>query len=251
MPPLPDPQFEVAVLKMSPPGANQNRAQVRPTGQVDISGAPLNRIIGLAWNLTDGGARVAEDAYLVGPKWLETARIDVTARAFADTNPANLTPTDEDVVRLMLRSLLIQKLQIKWHMEDRPMPGFTMVADNPKMTKGDPARRTRCFEGAAAGSLLAEKQPQFPRLVTCQNITMEQFGQLLPNIANGYTRVAAIDKTGLRVVTISRSTSVRSSNCLGPGPMLALPTQVRRSTQPGGCRCRTRSDGSLVSSWRT
>jgi len=45
---------------------------------------------------------------------------------------------------------------------------------------------------------MAAKPPQFPRLFTCQNITMEQFGQLLPNIANGYTRVAAIDKTGLR-----------------------------------------------------
>ena len=33
MAPLPDPQFEVAVLEMSPPDANQNRVQVRPTGR--------------------------------------------------------------------------------------------------------------------------------------------------------------------------------------------------------------------------
>jgi len=198
MPPLPDPQFEVAVLKMSPPEANQNRAQVRPTGQVDISAAPLNRIIGLAWNLTDGGARVAEDAYLVGPKWLETARIDVTARAFADTNPANLAPTDEDFVRLMLRSLLIEKFQIKWHMEDRPMPAFALVADSPRMTKGDPTKRTRCYEGLPAGSPAAAKPPQFPRLFTCENVSMQQFGQLLPQIASNYTRVNALDKTGLQ-----------------------------------------------------
>jgi uncharacterized protein (TIGR03435 family) len=198
MPPLPDPQFEVAVLKMSPPGANQNRAQVRPTGQVDISAAPLNRIIGLAWNLTDGGARVGEDAYLVGPRWLETARIDVTARAFADTNPANLAPTDEDFVRLMLRSLLIEKLQIKWHMEDRPMPAFAIVADSPKMTRSDPTKRTRCYEGLPAGSPAAAKPPQFPRLFTCQNVSMQQFGQMLPQIASNYTRVNALDKTGLQ-----------------------------------------------------
>ena len=73
-----------------------------------------------------------------------------------------------------------------------------MVADSPKMAKGDPTRRTRCFEGAAAGSAAAAKPPQFPRLITCQNITMAQFGQLLPNIANGYTRVAAVDRTGLQ-----------------------------------------------------
>ena len=190
LPPAPAPQFEVAVLKPSPPEAQQPRAQLMPTGQVNISAGPLNRIIGLAWNLTN-------EQYLVGPKWLETARFDVTARAFATPNPANQAQLDEDLVRLMLRSLLIDKFQIKWHMEDRPMPAFTIVADDLKMAKADPTRRTRCFEGAPPGSPAAAKPPQFPRLVTCQNISMEQFGQLLPNIGGGYTRVPALDKSGL------------------------------------------------------
>jgi uncharacterized protein (TIGR03435 family) len=190
LPPAPAPQFEVAVLKPSPPEAQQPRAQLMPTGQVNVSAAPLNRIIGLAWNLPN-------EQYLVGPKWLETARFDVTARAFATPNPANQAQLDEDVIRLMLRSLIIDKFQIKWHMEDRPMPAFTIVADDPKMAKAEPTRRTRCFEGAPAGSPAAAKPPQFPRLVTCQNVSMEQFGQLLPNIAGGYTRVPALDKSGL------------------------------------------------------
>jgi uncharacterized protein (TIGR03435 family) len=195
MPPLPAPQFEVAVLKMSPPEANQPRAQLRPTGQVDISAAPLYRVFALAWGLPDNGGTVSQ--FVVAPKWTETAKIDVTARAFADTNPANQAGADEDFARLMLRSLLIEKFQIKWHFEDRPVPGFTIVADNPKMTQGDPAKRTRCFEGAPAGSPAAAKPPQFPRLVTCENVSMQQFGQLLPQIAGGYTRVAAVDKSGL------------------------------------------------------
>jgi uncharacterized protein (TIGR03435 family) len=190
LPPAPAPQFEVAVLKPSPPEAQQPRAQLMPTGQVNISAGPLNRIIGLAWNLPS-------EQYLVGPNWLETARFDVTARAFATPNPANQAQLDEDLVRLMLRSLIIDRFQIKWHMEDRPMPAFTIVADDPKLTKADPTRRTRCFEGAPAGSPAAAKPPQFPRLVTCQNVSMEQFGQLLPMIAGGYTRVAALDKSGL------------------------------------------------------
>ena len=193
LPALPAPQFEVAVLKLSPPEATQPRAQLRPTGQVDISAAPLNRVMALAWTLPDG----ALAQFVIAPKWTETARIDVTARAFADTNPANLAQADEDFARLMLRSLLIEKFQIKWHWEDRPIPGFTIVADGPKMAKGDPAKRTRCFEGAPAGSAAAAKPPQFPRLVTCENVSMQQFGQLLPQIAGGYTRVAAADKTGL------------------------------------------------------
>jgi len=193
LPPPPPPRFEVAVLKPTPPEATQPRAQLRPTGQVDISAAPLNRIIGLAWSLPDN--MLAQ--FLVAPKWVDTARFDITARAFADTNPANNAQADEDFARLMLRSLLIEKFQIKWHMEDRPIPGFAIVADSPKMAKGDPTRRTRCFEGLPPGAPATAKPPQFPRLVTCENVSMEQFGQLIPNIAGGYTRVAALDKTGL------------------------------------------------------
>jgi uncharacterized protein (TIGR03435 family) len=150
----------------------------------------LNRIIALAWNLPN-------EQFIVGPKWLETTRVDVTARAFATPNPANQAQLDEDRVRLMLQSLIVDRFQVKWHMEDRPMPAFTIVADSPKMTKGDATKRTRCFEGAPPGSAAAVKPPPFSRLVTCENVSMEQFGQLLPNIAGGYTRVAALDKTGL------------------------------------------------------
>ena len=194
LPPAPAPQFEVAVLKMSPPEANQPRAQLRPTGQVDISAGPLQRVMALAWNLPDNPATLAQ--YVFVPKWVETAKVDVVARAFADTNPANQAQLDDDRIRQMLVSLLVEKFQIKWHWEDRPIPGFTIVADSPKMAKGDPAKRTRCYEGLPAGKTPDPKQYPFPRLVTCENVSMQQFGQLLPQIAGGYTQVAAVDKTG-------------------------------------------------------
>ena len=196
LPPAPVPQFEVSVLKPSPPEAagTPARAQLRPTGQVDISAGPLHRIIGLAWNLPND----PPGPYLVGPKWVETALFDVTGRAFATPNPANQAQLDEDLIRLMLRSLVVDKFQIKWHFEDRPMPAFELVADSPKMAKADPTKRTRCFDGAPAGSPAAAKPPQFPRLVTCQNVSMAQFAQMLPQIAGGYTRVPALDNTGLQ-----------------------------------------------------
>ena len=191
VPPPPPPQFEVAVLKLSPPGAQNPRAQLQPSGAVNISAAPLNRIIGLAWNLPN-------ETFLVAPRSLETILIDVTARAFATPNPENQAQADEDFARLMLRSLLIDKFQIKWHMEDRPMPAFALVAESPKMAKGDPTKRTRCYNGAPPGSAAAAKPQPFARQVTCENVSMEQFGQLLPNIAGGYTRVPALDKTDLQ-----------------------------------------------------
>ena len=77
------------------------------------------------------------------------------------------------------------------------MPAFEMLADGPKMTKADPASRTRCVEGAPSDPAAAAKLPPFARLWTCQNVSMEQFGQLLPTIAGGYTRLPAIDRTRL------------------------------------------------------
>jgi uncharacterized protein (TIGR03435 family) len=185
------PTFEVAEVKPSPPGTDGPiRAQLQPSGQVSATNVPLNLMINLAWDLPN-------PEFIVGPKWLETNRYELIARVYATANPNANVQQDEDIARQMLQALIVERFQMKYHMEDRPMPGFTIRADNPKMTKSDPAKRTRCFEGAPAGSAAAARGPQFGRQVTCQNISMAQFGNWLPSIAGGYTRVPAIDMTGL------------------------------------------------------
>ena len=186
--PAPSPEFEVAAVKMSPPEATQPRAQLLPSGQVTASGIPLNLMITLAWDLPN-------EQYVFGPGFITSTRYDVTGRAFAGA--ANDVQLDEDIIRLMLRALIVERFQLKYRMEDRPMPAFVLKADNPKMTKANPATRTRCFEGAPPGSAAAARPPQFGRQVTCQNITMAQFGAWLPSIAGGYTRLMARDLTGL------------------------------------------------------
>jgi uncharacterized protein (TIGR03435 family) len=191
MPAPPSPTFEVAEVKQSPPGSDgPPRMQLLPTGQVNGNNAPLNRVIQLAWNLPS-------EQFLVGPKWLETNKYEFIARVYANAGPNANVQQDEDIARQMLQALLVERFQIKYHMEDRSMPAFTLKADNPKMTKGDPTKRTRCFEGVPPGSPAAARPPQFGRQVTCQNISMAQFGAWLPSIAGGYTQVPAIDMTGL------------------------------------------------------
>jgi len=191
MPAPPSPTFEVAEVKQSPPGSDgPPRMQLMPTGQVTGSNAPLNRVIQLAWNLPN-------EQSLIGPKWLETNRYEFIARVYANAGANANVQQDEDIARKMLQALLIERFQIKYHMEDRPMPAYNLRADNPKMAKSDPTKRTRCFEGAPPGSPDAARGPQFGRQVTCQNISMAQFGAWLPSIAGGYTQLPAIDMTGL------------------------------------------------------
>ena len=123
------------------------------------------------------------------------------------------------------------------------MPGFVLLADEPKMAKADATKRTRCYDGLPAGATPNPKQYPFPRLVTCENISMEQFAQMLPSIAGGYTQVAALDKTGLTggydfTLNFSPIGQVRGPQpevgatntgaALDPTGALALPDAIRR-----------------------
>lgn len=186
MPAQAPPEFEVAELKPSPPDAQGPRAQILPSGQINASGVPINLMINLAWDLP--GAE-----FIVGPNWLESRRFELIAKAFAGqgTNPE----VDEDLLRQMLQALIVDRFKMKYHMEERPMTAYTLTADKPKVTKSDPSKRTRCVQGVVPTNNLALAQQ--PRQFTCTNVTMAQFGQLIPAFAAGYTRVPVLDKTGL------------------------------------------------------
>jgi uncharacterized protein (TIGR03435 family) len=88
---------------------------------------------------------------------------------------------------------------MKSHIEDRTIEAFTLVAANPHMTKADPLNRTGCKEGPGPdGKDTRIANPVLGRLVHCQNMTMAQFADQLPNLANGYIFTPVLDSTGLK-----------------------------------------------------
>jgi uncharacterized protein (TIGR03435 family) len=184
LPPLPPAEFEVASLKPSPPEATTARARLLPTGQVEFSATPLRQMMHFAWQVP--GAE-----YLVAPNWVESRRYDVVARAYA--TPIAEAWRDGDRLLLMLRQLILDRFKIKYHMENRSVGAFVLTADNPKMTRADPSTRTRCVSTAATG-----RNPVLTRLITCQNVTMAQFAERLPDIANGYVTGPVADMTDVR-----------------------------------------------------
>jgi uncharacterized protein (TIGR03435 family) len=99
----------------------------------------------------------------------------------------------------MLRTLLIERFQIKTHLEDRQLNAYTLTAsEKPRLSKSDPSTRTRCLEGPAPGA--PDPRTRFParnRLITCQNMTTAQFAERLIAWANGYVQIPVLDKTGL------------------------------------------------------
>jgi uncharacterized protein (TIGR03435 family) len=179
-------EFEVAELKPTNPDFRGMRLQIQPGGRVNIAGTPLKFLIQQAWDLTD-------DRLVGAPKWMETDRYDIVAKA--DVAGPEM---DIDDLWPMLRALLVERFKLAVHTEERPATAYTLTAIKPKMKKADPNSRTKYKEGPAAeGKDLRDKNPILSRLITVQNMTMAQFAEKLKTIAPGYIHSPVLDATGL------------------------------------------------------
>jgi uncharacterized protein (TIGR03435 family) len=188
LPPAAPPEFEVANIKPSMPGAPQ-MARIQ-NNRVDAQGLSLKTLVQVAWDITD---ELMADA----PKWMDSANFDVNAKVSTDGS-GNPTQFDIDDLRGMLRVLLAERFQMKTHMETRPVSGYVLTAPKPKLQKADPSNRMGCKEGPGAdGKDPRIANPILSRLLTCQNMTMARFAELLPTLANGYAHTPVLDSTGL------------------------------------------------------
>lgn len=190
--PPPPSEFEVADIKPSRPDAQPN-GRLQPGGRLDLQAIPLKQLIQIAWDITG-------DEMLVGaPKFLDTARFDVIAKAPGVAAGSATNPQiDIDDVRLMLRALLQDRFKLTAHIEDRPVNAYTLLSVKPRLTKADPLGRTGCKEGPApAAKDPRDANPILARLLTCRNMTMAQFGEQLPVLASGYVHTPVADETGL------------------------------------------------------
>ena len=117
------PSFEVASIKPSRPD-NHNLDWDDSPGRVSISGYDLRRLIRAAYGLKSN-AQV-----LGGPKWIDSERFDIVAKA-DDAETAKMQKmSDADWVRersLMLQALLADRFQLKLRPETRVMPIYALV----------------------------------------------------------------------------------------------------------------------------
>lgn len=189
LPPAPPAEFEVADIKPTMPGATGQFARIQ-NGRVDVQGIPLKQLIQIAWDIN------SEDMLAGSSKGLDT-RYDIIAKV-SSAPAAEAQQIDIDVLRQMVRALLIDRFKLKTHTEDRPVASYTLMAAKPKLTKADPSARTSCKEGPAPTARdPRNSNPVLSRLVTCQNMTMAQFADRLPSLASGYIRTPVLDATGI------------------------------------------------------
>src|SRR5262249_10803803 len=127
--PIPPPaDFEVATIKPSSPDARGQNGRMQ-NGRLDIQNFPLKQLIQLAWDIGNN------DDFIVGlPKSADSARYDIAAKASV-RDGVKPDDVDFDTLRGMLKALLIERFDMKAHIEDRPVAAFTMIAKQPKLQK--------------------------------------------------------------------------------------------------------------------
>ncbi len=233
LPPPPPSEFDVAVLTPSKPDAP---FQGRISGnQVNASGMTLKFLIAFAYNLNSNDDELIQNA----PKFINEDRWDILAKAAPEAQaigPDGKPQLDFDLLPHMIQTMLAERFQMKSHFEDRTIDAFTLVATNPKMKKADPLNRTHCKEGPGPdGKDPRIANPILGRLLYCQNMTMAQLADMLPNLANGYVFTPVLDKTGLTDAydfTLSFSTAGQLHSAPPPPP--SSDPNAPRTTDPNG-----------------
>jgi uncharacterized protein (TIGR03435 family) len=224
--------FEVTVIKPSKP---DEQGYGRITGdRIETRAIPLNFLITFGWDLNPNNKESIANA----PKWLDTAKFDILAKA-GDNVPVDKFSSGSlinyEALRSMLRAMLSERFQMKWHMEDRPVTAYTLIAVKPRLTPTlDPTERTRCKEGPGPdGKDPRIASPILNRLLTCQNMTLAQIGDELQHVAGGYIYNPVVDGTGLKG-SYDFTLSFSSADKILPTPAGASDSSDTTSSDPNG-----------------
>jgi uncharacterized protein (TIGR03435 family) len=143
MPATAKPEFVVATIKPSAPGAPRGGYGFR--GQdVTTTNVTVNWLIKFAYNVH---ARQIEG----GAAWLDSAKYDVVGRPDTPGQPSR------DQMKLMLQKLLADRFQLKFHTEKKELPVYAMVVLKTGMkitvSGGDPNAFQQIGFGQGPGTL--------------------------------------------------------------------------------------------------
>jgi uncharacterized protein (TIGR03435 family) len=192
------PTFEAASVKVNKAGG-PFQLFFQPGGRFRATNVTLKMLIGAAY----GTPQPLPDFQLEGgPKWMDSDRFDVIAKAAGDPQPGPNGPPPE--MFLMIRSMLEERFHLKVHYETKEMPIYALVMARsdgklgPRMTLSatDCAARMAALRGRGGPPPTppapGERPPcgarMFPGNVSAGAMTMTQ-------IVNGLARLPGVNRT--------------------------------------------------------
>jgi bla regulator protein blaR1 len=197
--------FEVATVKQNVSGDDTWRLGPPGHGSVSIVNLQLKKILASSFAIQDG--------MVFGPPSLDSDRYDIVGKG------PDPTATNPEVWEMM-RSLLVERFHLKFHVETRELPVYALV-----VAKGGP-RLKRPEDGPCAAAIQAHQ--------TCGDILYPAFGVGIRNMTVGALRSALarklqdrpiIEKTGL---TGNYDVTVRwMPEGMTPDERAAIPEQDR------------------------
>src|ERR1019366_4255433 len=157
------PAFDVASVKVSPPGPvpgdhrRRDNIQVSP-GTVTMRGISLKGAIRWAWHVTE--------FQVTGPDWLDSERYEIAGKAAG--------PATEEQLRLMMQSLLQERFKLALHRQTKELSAYVLVVGK---------------NGGEASIDINQRQLS----VSVQRAPVSQLIDLMSNVL----RAPVIDMTGL------------------------------------------------------
>ncbi len=108
----PQTEFEAASVKPTPPGSADQRIEFQPGGRFRATNITLKGLLRVAYDVK--GFQISG-----GPKWIDSARFDVEAKAAGNPSASERLA--------MIQALLADRFQLKLHRQSKELPIYWLV----------------------------------------------------------------------------------------------------------------------------
>jgi uncharacterized protein (TIGR03435 family) len=193
-----DLKFEVASVKVAPPGANgwrggcrgidsiytpAQQAEAPPLGRCVITDARLSHLMGLAYGINMVNLKT-------GPDWIQRGDLRFNVEAKAE-DPLNTT---EKQLIAMLQNLLVERFQLKFHNESSETSGFVLnIAKNGAKLRASQDSDTSLLFIGPEGEEIGKPAPGIPLSMKATKCSIATLINVLTSTGQG----TGVDKTGL------------------------------------------------------
>ncbi|HEY4084484.1 MAG TPA: TIGR03435 family protein [Bryobacteraceae bacterium] len=184
-PPSASPAFEVASVKPTDPAYTGRSVRIPPDdGMVTMRGWSLKNLLLFAWGT---GIGLHPSLLSGGPSWIDHDRYDIVAKSGEQRIPS------QDERKQMLRILLVERFQLKYHRESREIPVYALVVGKRRLKMEE----RRPDDGGAPFSLLMNGGFHLP----ARDVSMTQLADMLQSLISltdpDRNDLPVVDRTGL------------------------------------------------------